>query len=956
MKQEKTVIPSEKLQLSKLILSPTINLLGKILGEVIIEQAGEEHFHLEEKIRQVSKAFREGDLDTLLELERITATLTPKQRIVVIKSFSIFFQLVNLAEEDYKIHLNDLYRKEEGRLDTLKNTIVYAKSMGLTKLQLFKILEKLQFKLVWTAHPTEARRLTNLIKLREIFTLIEKLHDLDEVSHIYRNIVQRIKVNITLLWQTDDLREEKVKILDEVRTNLFYFDNTIFSILPELIHELKYHIKEIYGEAEFTSLPVFLEFGSWVGGDRDGHPGVTANVTIQTLLLHKRLCLRKYSEEITTLIQELSSSTNQIQVSDQLKYSIEKDANVFKDFADRTKNLNRYEIYRKKLDFILLKLKNTLELVEQTAEQVGLGRTLVGSQIVDEGVEIHKSMYYSRSSEFMDDLMIIDHSLRENKASVIADETLTLLITKVKIFGFHLAPLDLRQHSKVHHQAIGDILNCIGISNFNEKTYSEKKKIILNELKNPRPLGVLSYYQQLSDQTQELFSTLQVAKDSLTRISPRAIQSYIISMTQNDLDLYIVLLLMKETNLVNIVNNEVISSDLDIVPLFETKEDLENAPEVMDGLFSTPLYQSLIQSKGNIQEIMIGYSDSTKDVGYLQSNYQLITVQKELVRVTKKYGIKLRMFHGRGGSISRGGGPTHRAILSQPPGTLFRMKITQQGEVIGWNYANPMIAHRHLEQILSAMIQRSILDTTYDENDNPAALKEEYINEFRKIADIARVQYEDLVKKNSKFIPFYLQYTPLDAIERATIGSRPSRRKSDKVLDIDSLRAIPWIFSWMQTRLIFTTYYGVGKSLHLYIEENGIDKLVEMYQSWPYFASLLDNLQMLLLKVDIAIAEKYLSLVDEGTEIFEMIVEEYKMTVDCIKKIAGIEILMGNYPDIRNSIIRRNAYIDPLSLIQIELLKQWREEGRPGNYLSSGLQKALLQTINGIAAGLRNTG
>lgn len=953
----------DKLKLSKKYLSPTINLLGEILGEVIIEQSGLELFELEEKIRLLSKDFRENqNINSLQDLELIIKGLSDSERSDIINSFSIFFQLVNLAEEDYKIHLDEELSRQETLKDTIKHTIRYSKEMGLSGEDFIKILSNLHFKLVWTAHPTEARRLTNLIKLREIYELIEEIEKTEKENFTSKLLRDKVKEKITLLWQSDDLREVKVKVLDEVRTNLFYFDNTVFDVLPDLVQEIKHHIGEAYGN-QLTienEIPRFIEFGSWVGGDRDGHAGVTSEITIQTLLLQKRLCLRKYLESVKKLIQNLSSSTNQVGISAELKESIASDTKIFREFASRTINLNRLELYRRKLDFVRVKLQNTLEQVELNAERVGLGRTLVGTHQLHTGSNRSKFLAYNRSREFLQDLKIIDRSLRENKGTVIADGELSLLISKVNIFGFHLAPLDIRQHARLHRNAINEILSRISGSSLTNLDKGEQVDLLKSELLNSRPLGVRSFIHECSEETRELISTLEVAKQSLDLISPRAIESYIISMTRNETDLYILLLLMKETNLITIKDDRVDHSCFDVVPLFETREDLINAANVMENMFSDPIYRSLLETRNNVQEIMIGYSDSTKDVGYLQSNYQLFVVQRQLVDVAQSYNVTLRMFHGRGGSISRGGGPTHKSVLSQPPGTLNNMKITQQGEVIGWNYANPKIGRRHLEQIISAVITRSITDVTIANEINPAIPDPNYLDLFCKLAEDARIVYEELVKLNPGFIKFYLEYSPLDIIERTSIGSRPSRRTKSDVDDITSLRAIPWIFSWMQTRLIFTTYYGVGSAMEKFCNKSNLKELIEMYDKWPYFTSLIDNLQMVCLKVDLDIAQKYLELVksdvDVGKQLFNQIKEEFDRTVKYILQITKSSSLMEHTPDIQNSIKRRNPYIDPLSLIQIELLKSWRANGRPDEHDTFSHQRALLQTINGIAAGLRNTG
>lgn len=951
----------DKLDISHKVLSPTIKLLGDILGEVIVEQQGEEYLHLEEKIRLLAKDFRENDdHEAYNQLRNEIKGLSTKESLIITKAFSVFFQLSNLAEEDYRIHLNEEYNLKD-KDDTLHYAIKFAKNSGLGLKELLAVLKELHLKLVWTAHPTEARRLTNLMKLRQIYETIEKIENYKQNDLEYKVFRNKIKEYVTLLWQTDDIRERKLELLDEVRTNLFYFDNTLFFTLPLIMKNLLEYIKSEYEEPNLylDQIPNFLEFGSWVGGDRDGHPGVTSEITIQTLLLQKRLCVRKYIDFIHKLIRDLSSSLNLISISEELQDSIDEDSRTFSDFALNTQHLNKLEPYRRKLDFIRIKLENTLLQVERSALRIGLGRTLVGYTELGSN-KITEDEYYKDVDDFIDDLKLIENSLIENKGSIIAHGKLSELIQLVRVFGFHLAPIDLRQHSKIHADALNEVFSHIGLPILSVLSEEQKKELLINEILNSRPLGIKSYLQLCSDDTQELFETLKVARNSIDLFSARAIEAYIISMTKDEIDILSLMLLLKEAGLINIIDGIVSEATIDIVPLFETKIDLENAPSVMKNLFATKLYRSFLEKRNNIQEIMIGYSDSTKDVGYLQSNFRLLDVQRKLIDIAENFNIKLRIFHGRGGSISRGGGPTHKAILSQLPGTLSKMKITEQGEVIGWNYANPKIAYRHLEQIISALIFRSAVDQSTPITNNSAFPRDEFIEQFQILADKASEVYEKMVKDNPEFISYYLQFTPLDIIERATIGSRPSRRNSSDIDNVSSLRAIPWIFSWMQTRLIFPGYYGVGSSMEVFSNENNIKTLQIMYKEWPYFNSIVNNLQMICLKADMHVAESYLELVSEdkekGTEVFETIKLEYEKTKNILQKITQSDALLETTPDIRNSIMRRNPYIDPLNLIQIELLKQWRKQNKPDNLDPQGLQRALLLTLNGIAAGLRNTG
>ncbi|MDH5402395.1 MAG: phosphoenolpyruvate carboxylase [Candidatus Heimdallarchaeota archaeon] len=948
------------------ILSPTIKLLGEILGEVIAEQHGIEALELEEKIRLLSKSVRESnDIESVTNLDEIIENLDKNQRIVIIRAFSIFFQLVNLADEYYTVkkdsfHIhqtNDTSGIIHQSVDPIEKIFEEINKYNLTTESFFEILNKISCQLVWTSHPTEARRLTVLLKLREIYSILNQIQNSKIQSIEWINYRNKLKEQITILWQTNDLRLN-VDLIDEVRTVLYYFENSVFDNIPLIYKKLKIITHKYYKTSNIWKIPKILEFGSWVGGDRDGHPHVTSILTLQTLLLQKRLCLKKYIESVKALIHQLSSSTTIVDVSNELKQSLLNDATLFPKFARNTADLNKFEPYRKKLDFIRIKLENTLELIETKAREHGLSSAVFVEFSMKNHYD-HDNYYYKRSSELYDEIKLIYNSLLNNKGTIIAEGKLWDLLIQIEIFGFHLAPLDLRQHSKIHKSALNEMLLLIGLPSLVESSKERQMELLTKELLNPRPLGMFNLTNTMSDTTNELISTLQVAKESLEIISPRAISTYVISMSKDETDILSLMLLMKEIGLISIDNSRVTRVSFDIAPLFETKEDLENAPRVMENLFNNELYRSLLKLRDNTQEIMIGYSDSSKDVGMLESNFRLLTAQIQLLDVAKQHGIKLKIFHGRGGSVSRGGGPTSRAILSQHPGTVYNIKITEQGEVIGSNYSNQDIAIRHLEGILSAIIIRGVRDTVLSDSDNPAAPKEVFIQNLAKIANQSRIKYESLVKENPNFIPFYFDFTPLDLIERASIGSRPSRRTSGIAKDISSLRAIPWVFSFMQCRLVFPAYFGTGTGLSELLNTTDIGDFKLMYKEWPYFESIINNLQMVLLKGDMNIAEKYLKLVsypDVGLELFNVMKAEFELTVRLVLQITGNEQLLSNSPNIRESIVRRNPYIDPLSLIQINLLRNWRNQQRPDDLDAKSILTALLLTVNGIAAGLRNTG
>ncbi len=951
-------------------LSPIIHLLGDLLGEVIRDQVGEEGFQIVEHVRLTAKKIRDGDNKAEQDLMGFIESLTHDHRLIVIKAFSIYFQLNNLAEEWYRTSKNKFWDADpkDPRLDTFKAVMKQARQYHVHLAEFLELLKDVSLKPVWTAHPTEARRLTTLITLQDIFNLIARLRT-EKMSPMEEKFLKsRLKEKITILWQSDDFRHIKPTVLDEVRSILYYFDASVFDVVPELYRTLKMHIISTYHDemdlGTLIDLPPLLHFGSWVGGDRDGHPGVTATVTIQALLLHKRTCLRKYLTKIKTLLKDFSMSLNNISISKELQESIQEDELSFPKFAEISRKLNEHEPYRRKLDFIRIKLENTLEHVERTAEQVGLGRTLVGTRDTT-FVPPEIKTFYRTSKEFIEDLLVIRKSLLQNKGKAIAEGTLEDLIVQAKVFRFYLASLDIRQDSAVHEQALGEIFQRVGLPSLKDLDDSEKTKILLSELENPRPLGVDQFIEDLSPMTREVIATLHIIEQAIQYIDSDCIQSYIISMCRGINDILTLMLLMKETNLLKIEEGRVTKALIDLVPLFETKVDLEQSPQVMESLFTNNLYASFLQQRNNIQEIMVGYSDSGKDVGYLESHYRILTAQLKLRDVARQHDIKLRIFHGRGGTISRGGGPTNKALLSQPRELVTDVKVTEQGEVIASNYGNPRIARRYLEQITSAVIQRTMEDRLVAHDQILPSLRisvdpsDEALRRFGELASIARDKYEQLVKNEDHFIDFFLNFTPIDLIERATIGSRPSRRKKTMVKDITSLRAIPWVFSWMQCRLLFPAFFGVGSALELMKKQGKLSMVMDLLHQWQYFETLMDNLQMVLLKTDLITSKRYLRLIKDDEplmRLYQEIVNEYHRTRDLVLTITNSQELLEKSPELQRSIHRRNPYLDPLNACQVMILKEWREKGRKEEIQPTSLLRALFQTVNGIAAGMRNTG
>jgi len=911
-----------------------VRFLGNILGEVLVHQGGTELLDIVEHIREMSKTLRADPKKSNEELKQCIQELRPEVRHQVIRAFSIYFHLVNIAEQNHRIRRKRDYERSAGEKiqpGSIEDAVLKLKEKKIAAEEVQEMMQGIYLELIMTAHPTEATRRAVLEIHKRIADDMMKLDD-PTLTHRERETLRNKLLNeVITLWQTDELRDRKPTVLDEVRNGLYYFDETLFDVIPDVYIELERCLDKYYPDRAWH-VPPFLRFGSWIGGDRDGNPSVTHEVTWETLKMHRQLALSKYEASLMNLLKMLSFSTNIVKVSDELLASIEQDKQKIQlrpEFLWR----NSKEPYRIKLCYMIKKLKN------------------IGKPLEDEENDVAR---YQHVQEFIDDLRILDRSLRSHYADYVADEYIKKLIRQAELFGFHVATLDIRQHSKEHEQALAEILSKMGITNsYSQMTEEGKIKLLHDLLLDPRPLT--SPYHDYSDSTREVLDVFRIVRKGQQEFGVNCIRSYLISMTQGASDLLEVLLLAKEMGLYQRYPDGKVVCTLQPVPLFETIDDLHEAPKIMSTLYELPAFMDSVKAMQGVQEIMLGYSDSNKDGGVVTANWELRVALKTLTDVSEQYNVKVKFFHGRGGALGRGGMPLNRSILAQPPSTLGAgIKITEQGEVLSSRYSLQGIAYRSLEQatsaLLSALLMRKYPEVTKEE--------ERWEEIVKGISEVALEKYQDLVFRDPDFYTFFKESTPMPEVGELNIGSRPAKRKnSDRFED---LRAIPWVFGWTQSRYLFPAWYAAGTALNSYYQgkEERLQELREMYNNWSFFQSLIDNLQMALSKSDLTIATEYAGLVknDETKKrILDQIVNEHKLTCELILKITGQQEILDNVPVIQESIRLRNPYVDPLSYLQVKLLtelRMLREQGEDDPVL---LREVLL-TINGIAAGMRNTG
>lgn len=929
-------------------LSEQVNLLGTLLGQAIRDEAGPEMLELVEELRGLCKRAASEEMPAQREeaVARIEA-LSLEQIVWLLRSFTAFFHLVNQAEKQEIIRINRERARAtqtsgngermEGtpRAESIDEAIYLLKEQGLGLGEVMQLLERLDVQPTLTAHPTEARRRTILYKQQRLSALLSRMQRCEETPDEAAERVAETYNLIALLLATDEVRTERPTVEDEVEQGLYFMQGAIWETLPRIYADVRRALLRHYGEA--PDVPVFLRYRSWIGSDRDGNPNVTSAVTRQTARRQREAALRAHLGELVELRRDLSLSDRWVDVPQRLYASIERDAEAVEIAPQRQRHF-RHEPYRLKVSYMMARLDAMIQAITTPDVRPDAGD-------------------YT-SADFIDDLQLIRACLEESGFGEIAREgRLGRLLVLAETFGFHMAALDVRQHSRVHEEAVAALLRLAGVEeDYAARSEEERLALLRTELANPRPL--LPRGVPLPEAAQMVLESFGVIREALER-DPQSMGSYIISMTHGISDLLEVMLLAKEAGLWRLENDEV-HCPLDVVPLFETIEDLAASGEFMDRLFAEPIYAKQIEARGRFQEIMLGYSDSNKDGGYWMANWALHKAQEQLGRVCRTHDVDFRLFHGRGGTVGRGGGRANQAILAMPPVVHSgRIRFTEQGEVISFRYSLAGIARRHLEQIVNAMMQASARPAL---NGGTIATDQREVHLMERLAQRSMQAYRDLIDDEA-FWPWYVQVTPIEQISRLPIASRPVSRKSADEVDFEGLRAIPWGFAWTQTRYLVPGWYGLGHAFGEAMEEDAelAATLGRLFDEWPFFQAVVRNAQREMARSRFEIARYYAELAGDGESPFHMrIAGDFERARQALGRITGEDALLAGSSVIRKSISLRNPYTDVLNLLQVELIKRYRSAGASAGAdeedQREGLRQALFLSINGIAAAMQSTG
>jgi phosphoenolpyruvate carboxylase len=903
-------------------LRDDIRLLGRILGETLRSQQGEAAFALVERVRRSSIRFRRGaDAAARQELETLLNRLGPEETTLVIRSFTYFAHLANLAEDQHHIRRTRAYAMAAAapREGTIARAIAAVRATGVSPAALRVFFDRALICPVLTAHPTEVRRRSTLDREREIALLLAERDRTAMIPEEAAANNEALRRAVLTLWQTALLRRARLAVIDEIVNGLAYYDYTFLRELPRIYAALEDQLNETAPE----SLPSFLRMGSWIGGDRDGNPYVTADVLRQAIAMQSGHALRFYLDELHDLGRELSLHALLVSTTAELDALAERS-------PDRSQH-RAQEPYRRAISGIYARVAATASALN--------GRPVPR-------MPVGEAAAYGSAAELAADLAIIHQSLVANGSAMLARGRLRDLRRAVDVFGFHLAAIDLRQNADVHERVVAELLETAAPgTGYVALDEDQRIAVLLIELATVRPLSspAVTY----SDETAAELGILRGAADVHRRYGRAAVANYIISKADGISDVLEVVLLLKEVGLYRPHRHEL---DLDVVPLFETIDDLRRCGAIVERLLALPAYRRLVDNRGAAQEVMLGYSDSNKDGGYLTSGWELWKAETALVEACRRHGIRLRLFHGRGGSVGRGGGPSYQAILAQPAGAVDgAIRITEQGEVIAAKYSNPEVGRRNLEALAAATIEATFLTGALPE---PPA---EFVATMEALSTQAYRAYRGLVYETPGFEQYFWEATVIGEIVHLNLGSRPaSRRPSRRIVD---LRAIPWVFSWAQCRLMLPGWYGFGSAVRAWLAAHPVDglrTLRRMYREWPFFAALLSNMDMVLAKSDIAIAARYADLVTDAAlrdTIFERLRSEWDATIGALLEIMEQRSLLESNPLLSRSIHNRFPYLDPLNHVQVELLKRHRA-GDSGEKTVRDIHR----TINGIATGLRNSG
>lgn len=1022
--REESIENAAPLTASELLLRNRIKIVEDLWESVLQEECGPSLVNLLKKLHTIHSPEGQALEMASGEVLNLIEKLELKEAMQATRALALYFQLINIVEQHYEqmaqqkaySHfnmasaeaLNNPQKSNNGQTSSLKVSTIpiwsdnrnnkdgegtfhylfpMLQALNVPDQLIQKLLNNLDVGLVFTAHPTEIVRHTIRTKQRRIAQILQQLDKIDESFQVLRPgenqelpsssawqasiLKEQLTDEIRLWWRTDELHQFKPSVMDEVQTTLHYFEEVLFDAVPELHQRLTQSLKASYPHLELPKYN-FCKFGSWVGSDRDGNPSCTPQVTWQTACYQRGIVLKKYIQAVDKLKELLSLSLQWSDVLPELLESLDRDHQQLPDVYEALAIRYRQEPYRLKLAYVKKRLENTLARNQRLSEGDDLQREINVLSRHNPDPTIYRS-----DQEFLAELELIRWNLNETKLNC---RDLEKLICQVEIFGFNLARLDVRQESVIHDLAINEITEYLQLSKpYNQMSEGEKVEWLSQELLTRRPLVPAEL--NFSEKTNETVNTFRIIRQIQQEFGQEICQTYIISMSHDVSDLLEVLLLAKEGGLYDPGSG---TCSLQVVPLFETVEDLQKAPQVITQLFEFPFYRAVLAGGydkvgteidhsndhhnlvPNLQEIMLGYSDSNKDSGFLSSNWEIHKAQKSLQNIAEKYDISLRLFHGRGGTVGRGGGPAYKAILAQPGKSINgRIKITEQGEVLASKYTLPNLALYNLELVTAAVIQSSLLQTGFDEIESWNQIMEE-------LSACSRQHYRHLIYEQPDLVDFFHEVTPIQEISQLQISSRPARRTGDKKREISGLRAIPWVFSWTQSRFLLPAWYGVGTALKQFLDEEPEEhlKLLQYFCiKWPFFSTLLSKVEMTLAKVDLQIAHHYVHELSKPEDrerfekLFKQISEEYHLTSELLLKITGHDRLLDGEPELQRSVHLRNTNIIPLGLLQVLLLKRLRQHGvasTPGvihsRYSKGELLRGALLTINGIAAGMRNTG
>jgi phosphoenolpyruvate carboxylase len=899
-----------------------IRLLGTILGDTVREQNGEEVFALVERARVESFRVRRSEIQRA-EVARVFEGIDIHQAIPVIRAFSHFALLANVAEDIHRERRRAIHvaAGDPPQDSTLAATYLKLDAADLDASTVAAALTGALVSPVITAHPTETRRRTVFDTQHRITQLMRlRAHGHTETDD-GGDIERELRRQVLTLWQTALIRLSRLQITDEIAVGLRYYQTAFFEVIPKVNAEVREALRSRWPDARLLPEPI-LRPGSWIGGDRDGNPNVTADVVRLATGSAAYTALGHYAAELTALEQELSMSARLVAVTDDLAA-----------LAEQCDEHSADEPYRRALRMTRARLSATAAeiLDREPANLLELGLPP-----------------YPTPGELLADLDTVDASLRANGSALLADDRLARLREAVHVFGFHLSGLDMRQNSDVHEEVVAELLAWAGVHpDYSSLSEDERVNILAAELSTRRPL--IGNRDELSELARKELAIVSAAARAVASYGPPAIPNYIISMCRSVSDLLEAAIVLKESGLLDASGREPYCP-MGIVPLFETIDDLRRGASIMEAALDLPIYRGIVRARGGSQEVMLGYSDSNKDGGYLTANWALYRAELDLVESARKTGIRLRLFHGRGGTVGRGGGPSYQAILAQPPGAVNgSLRLTEQGEVIAAKYAEPQMAQRNLETLLAATLESTLLDVEgLGDEAGPAY---QILDE---LADRAQRAYTELVHDTPGFVDYFLQSTPVSEIGSMNVGSRPTSRKPTS--SIADLRAIPWVMAWSQSRVMLPGWYGTGSAVESWIADGDgrVEALRDLYQRWPFFQTVLSNMAQVLAKTDLGLAARYAELVEDEAlrrRVFDKIAAEHQRSINAHKLITGQDNLLADNPALARSVFNRFPYLEPLNHLQVELLRRYRSGDD-----DELVQRGILLTMNGLASALRNSG